>query len=293
MDIQNLRYFVAVAQTLNITKAAEQLFITRQALSKAISEFEKECGSALFFRKNGKLQITPFGRSLLEESTPIVDLFNNFEKSVTSSSASKKSKIHIAIGLGAVNSLSPRLFADFRKEHPETEIILKEVCDDEVRMSLETQETDIGIQNTTPENIKDFDYQLVQAGQICFQISKDNPLSKKEIIQPVDLAAQPFVTLGRRNDTHNMVMEKCAEAGVSPNIVLETLDSNVANHMAYDNTAISLFILAKGEVVNPLVRIVSLDLGDTPWGTYVLTRKDLRPTLSMHQLIDYLVNYTD
>lgn len=293
MDIQNLRYFVVVAQTLNITKAAEQLFISRQALSKAIREFEKECGSELFLRTNGKLQITPLGRDLLEKSIPIRDLFNDFEKSISSSSSSKKSKIRIAVGLGTLNALSPRVFPNFRLDYPEIELSVKEVLDDEVRRDLESQDADLGIQNSTPEKLKDFDYRLIQEGQICFQVSRNNPLSAKELLTPEDLHNQPFVSLGERNDMHSVVMEKCRTVGLFPNLILETLDSNVANNMVYKDMAISLYVQPKNSAANSAVSIIPLDLGDTPWGTYIISRKGSEFTVSMRLLVDYLVNFTD
>lgn len=293
MDIQNLRYFVAVAQTLNITKAAEQLYISRQALSKAIHEFEKECGSDLFLRSNGKLQLTPHGRELLEKSLPIMDLFNDFEKSANSSSRSKKSKIRIAIGLGTLNALSPGVFANFRLEYPEIELFIQEVCDDEVRRDLESQDVDIGILNSTPEKLKDYAYTLIQDGKIHFQISRSNPLSAKDQLTLEDIRNQPFVSLGERCDMHSVLMEKCREAGLSPNLILETIDSNVANHMAYNNMAITLFIQSKNPVTNPAVRIIPLDLGDTPWGTYVIGRKGFENTPPMRRLINYLVDCSD
>ena len=293
MDSQDLRYFVAVAQTLNITKAAEQLFITRQALSKAIREFEKKCGSDLFLRNNGKLALTPRGQDLLEKSIPVMDLFNDLERSINPGSWSQKSKIRIAIGLGTLNALSPRIFTDFKLAHPEIELSIKEVCDDEVRRSLETDEADIGILNSTPEKIKDYDCKLIESENIYFQISKNNPISAKDHLTPQDLHNQAFVSLGDRCDMHSLIMQKCREANFLPNFILETLDSNVANNMAYNNIAITLYIQPKHSVANPAVRIIPMELGDTPWGTYVIKRKKSKISISTRLLIDYLIDFTD
>lgn len=293
MDIQDLHYFVTVAQTLNITKAAEQLFITRQALSKAIHELEKECGSELFLRSNGKLQMTPLGDNLLKKSIPILGLFDDLEKSVNSNSQNKKSKIRISIGLGTLNTLSPKVFVNFRLDYPKIELSIKEVCDDEVRRNLESEESNIGILNSTPEKLKNFDYKLIQDGKIWFQISKKNPLSIKDQITPQDLYHQPFVSLGERCDMHVVLMEKCRDENSFPNLILETIDSNVANNMVYNNLAISLAIQSKNLETNPAVRIIPMDLGNTPWGTYVISRKGFKSTISTRLLIDYLVNFTD
>lgn len=293
MDIQNLRYFVAVAHTLNITKAAEQLYLTRQALSKAIHELEKECGSELFYRSSGKLQLTPLGRSLLEKSIPITDLFTDLEKSINASTWSEKSKIRIAIGLGTLHMISPRVFTSFKQENPEIEISIKEVCDDQVRKDLETEEADIGILNSTPERLKNYDYELIEAWKLCVQISTKNPLSAKDQITPRDLNNQPFVTLGERCDMHNVLTEKCRSENSSPYFVLETIDSNVANRMVSSNTAISLAIPLKNAPVDPLQRVLPVDLGNIPWGTYVISRKGFEYTNSTRLLINYLVDFVD
>jgi DNA-binding transcriptional LysR family regulator len=293
VDILDLRYFVAVTQTMNITKAAEELFITRQALSKAIREFEKECGSELFLRSSGKLQMTPLGRDILEKAVPILDLFNDLDQSVSSNSLHNKNKIRIAIGLGTLNTLSPRVFENFRLDYPKIELDIKEVFGDDVRKAVESEEADIGLINSTPEKLGDYDSKLVQEGNIWFQISRDNPLSAKDQITAGDLHHQPFVTLGDRFDIHNMLMEKCHQAHSSPNIILETIDSNVANNMVYNNLAISFAIHSKNPAENPLISVIPMDLGDTPWGTYVISRKGFKYSVSTRLLIDYLVNFTD
>ncbi|NLG98908.1 MAG: LysR family transcriptional regulator [Chloroflexi bacterium] len=288
MDIQDLRYFVAVAETLNIAKAAKQLFISRQALSKAILDLENECGSALFFRSKGKLQITPLGRALQEKSIPIVDSFNEIEQLVSSGSLSQKCKICIAIGIGTLNTISPQLFTNFRLDYPEIELSINEVCDDDVRRDLQSQKADIGILNSTPEKLKGFDYVLVQGGEICFQISRKNPLSAKDQIKPEDLHNQPFVSLGERCDMHKVLMEKCRSVHSYPNLILETIDSNVANHMAYNNIAITLAIPPKDPVDDLPVRVIPMALGSTPWGTYAISRKGFELTAPLRLLINYL-----
>jgi DNA-binding transcriptional LysR family regulator len=293
MDIQDLRYFVAVTQTLNITKAADRLFITRQALSKAICKLEKECGSDLFLRSSGNLQMTPLGRDLLEKSIPILDSFDGIEKSFDISSKNKNSKIRIAIGLGTMNGLPLRLFTNFALAYPEIKFSIIEVCDDEVRKNLDAEEVDIGILNSAPEKLDEYDFKLLKPGKISVQISKDNPLSTIKLMKPEDLNHQPFVSLGERCDMHNVLMEKCYKVNSFPNLILETIDSNVANNMVYNDIAISLAIESNYSVTNSAVRVIPLDLGDIAWGVYVISRKGFEYTGSVRLLFDYLVNFTN
>jgi LysR family transcriptional regulator, transcription activator of glutamate synthase operon len=290
MDIQELRYFVTVAQTLNITRAAEQLFISRQALSKSIHGLEKECGCELFLRTSGKLQLTQMGHNLLEKSIPLMDLFSDIEKSIPPNPLKKKSILRIAIGLGTMYTLPTGVFVHFKHDHPDIELIIREVCDDEVRRNLDGEEVDLGILNSMPDKISNYDFHLVQAHRVWFQMSRNNPLSKKDHLDLTDLDRQPFVTLGERVDVHSMLMEKCRQVNAYPNIVLETIDSNVANTMVFNDMAISFAIPTHDSMSNPLIQILPIDLGDTAWGIYVISRKGFGRTPAMDMLMDYLIH---
>lgn len=288
MDIRDLRYFVAVAQNLNITQAAEQLFISRQALSKSIHNLEEECGSELFLRCHGKLQMTHLGQNLLEKSFPILDSFNDLEKCVNPNLWGNKSKIRVAVGLGILSALSPEIFANFSQDYPKIDISVIEVCDDEVRRNLDSDEIDIGVLNSTPDRLQAYNYKLIQGRKIWLQVSKNNPLSEKDYITPRDLQNQPFVTLGERFDIHNVLMEKCRIKGFCPKLVLETIDSNAANSMVYNNLAISFANPSANSITYSTIRVLPIDLGGIVWGIYVISKKGFKSTASTNLLVDYL-----
>ena len=216
MDIHSLRYFMVVAQTLNITRAAEQLFVSRQALSRAIHDLEKECGSDLFVHGSGRIALTATGRDLLEKTIPLVEQFDELQTGLDIQSKKKPARIRIAIGLGTMNTLSPAVFVDFRRNFPQIDLLLMEICDDEVRKVLDSNEADLGILNTIPGRIANYEHRLIQPGQFCLQVSTGNRLSHKTVLTPMDLHNQPLVTLGDRCDMHVVLMERCRAAGSTP-----------------------------------------------------------------------------
>ena len=79
IETRLLQYFLTVAQELNITKAAEMLYITQPTLSKQMMELEQQLGKQLFIRRKRKLTLTEEGEYLRDRAREILELLNNTE----------------------------------------------------------------------------------------------------------------------------------------------------------------------------------------------------------------------
>ena len=80
MDIRQLDYFIVVAQLGSFTKAADELFLSRQALSKAVRNLEHELGQPLLANRDNHLELTDAGRTLLDDAAPVVEAFKQLER---------------------------------------------------------------------------------------------------------------------------------------------------------------------------------------------------------------------
>lgn len=289
MDIQQLRYFFIISQNLNYTKAAEQLFISRQALSKAIHELEKELGEPLFITDRGKLQPTAFGQYLLSHATPIIDSFNELKLSIQDWRKQKRGHIRIVIGIGSLNAIPPQFFANFQNTYPHILLSLEEWTDQGVREKVESRQADIGILSCSPREILQFQSWLIQEGRIYLQVSNDNVLASKDYIEIEDLKDQPFISLGNENDMHNLFVKKCSQAGFTPDFVMITQDSNTANNMVLRNEGISFgHIQSLSMAANPALRLIPLQLKETTWGAYAISKKGVECSPSARLLINYI-----
>ena len=66
MELQQLRYFREVAEREHVTRAAESLFVSQSAISRAVTQLEEELGVPLFYRQGRAVVLSPYGRSFLE-----------------------------------------------------------------------------------------------------------------------------------------------------------------------------------------------------------------------------------
>ena len=87
MDIRQLDYFIVVAQLGSFTKAADELFLSRQALSKAVRNLEHELGQPLLANRDNHLELTDAGRTLLDDAAPVVEAFKQLERRHVAASA--------------------------------------------------------------------------------------------------------------------------------------------------------------------------------------------------------------
>lgn len=121
MDTDKLRCFCLVYETRSFTKAADQSFFTRQAVSKAIKSMEEGWGCTLFLRTPQRLEPTREAEDIYPLAKRIVSLYGDILDVAERSGRSQKS-LAVAVANGVVSSLPKGIFNEFRKEHPDIEI---------------------------------------------------------------------------------------------------------------------------------------------------------------------------
>ena len=125
MNFLHLKYFLLVAEELNITRAAERLFISQQSLSNHISNMEKELDVKLFTR-SPKLSLTYAGDLLVETATQILDLHSQFLAKVGDINRHYMGVLRVGISHTCGLALLPEILPQFQTEFPMVEFSLFE-----------------------------------------------------------------------------------------------------------------------------------------------------------------------
>lgn len=118
MEMQQVRYFLALARTLNFTRAAEQANVTQPALTRAIQQLEHELGGPLFHRERNRTHLTELGRMML----PYLEQIHTNTEAAREHARTLRSLDDTNLRLGVMCTIGPGLFADFlisfRMRHP-------------------------------------------------------------------------------------------------------------------------------------------------------------------------------
>ena len=108
MEMQQICYFVALAQTLNFTRAAEHCNVSQPALTRAIQQLEHELGGPLFHRERNNTHLSELGRMMM----PYLESVAESARAAKAAAASAKKAEHVTLTLGAMCTIGPDLIAD-------------------------------------------------------------------------------------------------------------------------------------------------------------------------------------
>ncbi|QUM85929.1 MULTISPECIES: LysR substrate-binding domain-containing protein [unclassified Moritella] len=191
LSLKQLRVFVAVSQQQSITHAAKSLFLTKAAVSMALSELENQLDQQLFDRTNNRLHLNPYGQRLL----PIADELLHRAASIDTLFQQSGQLIgDLAIGASETigNQICPWLIAQFRQQTEHTQQTLHIRNSEKIAEMILSYQLDIGlIEGDVRHN--DIETTPWLKDEMCIIVAANHPLLKKSALQLTDLADNTWV----------------------------------------------------------------------------------------------------
>ncbi len=192
MDIRVLKYFLAVAQEENITKAAEILHTAQSNLSRQLADMENEVGKKLFIRGSRKITLTEEGMFLRKRAKEIVELLDRTETDLMNYNEEISGTIHI----GAIETDNMRVIAKtmlaLKETHSQIQYDFFSGSIAEINEQLSKGILDFAFL-LAPIDMDKFNYQKLPLYDRCgVLMRKDHPLAKKKTIQPEDVGDYPI-----------------------------------------------------------------------------------------------------
>ncbi|MCI8566604.1 MAG: LysR family transcriptional regulator [Lachnospiraceae bacterium] len=295
MDLQQLKYFLAASRFCNFTRAAEELFISRQAVAQSVRQLEDELQAPLFNRDKNSLHLTPLGEVFSREAEKIVAGFQAFEHSMKGAAASRINSLQVAVGAGILLHLTTDVFTRFSDRFPDILLSVSEMDNQNMLRSLRDGSADLCLIGTTARFLKSFQSVRIVQNGLCICCHKKNPLAKKEVLTIEDLKGQPIVGHGSGYDLHRFYVEKCREAGFQPAFSIISTDPQIAIRLVHENRSVCFGIsdmirAAKADPGSP-VHVLPLRLPEADeWGIYAVTRSDILPNIPRQLFLEHLID---
>lgn len=144
MELRHLRYFTAVAETLNFTQAAERLHIAQPPLSRQIQQLEEELGTQLLIRNSRPVRLTAAGRLFYEEALQVLGRVEQMKQAAQRNGRNERRVLSIGFVASVLYGGLPAVVRRLRQMHPDLEIRLTEMMSGEQVEALKNGRIDIG-----------------------------------------------------------------------------------------------------------------------------------------------------
>lgn len=190
MDLYQIRYFLAIAETKSFTRAAERLFVSQPSLSAGIKKMERELGVTLFERGGRKVLLTSSGdfflekaQNILKEYQSTLDAFQDFKE-------------RPVLRLGTLHTIRgsnlARLIGAFRQKHPNVIIELHNSHLEELTASLEEGKIDLAITSISPNEVSKTCQKLFEQ-KLLLAVSPEHSFAHRNSINFADLEGEPLI----------------------------------------------------------------------------------------------------
>ena len=241
MELRQLRYFLAVAQELNITRAAERLNMSQPPLSNQIHGLEEELGVTLFVRGKRRLTLTEEGSFLLQRAAQLLDLEDKTRQELTTMKDGISGKLCLGMVEGRAPYLCARWIAGFRDEFPRVRYSLWNGSSDDVLDRLRRGLADLAV-IAAPYDAEHLEGIPVGQEPWVTMIPKDHPLAKQpgNELPLKSLVGCPLIVPSRKSRVE-AIHEWFGEIGAEPDILCEMSNYMDAVALVEQGVGLSIF----------------------------------------------------
>jgi DNA-binding transcriptional LysR family regulator len=229
-ELRRLRYFLAVADERNFTRAAQRLHIAQSALSRQVRQLERELGVDLLRRTTHDVELTEAGRLLLERGPVVLGAADELWRAAREFGAGARGSVSVGYGTSAGYDTAPQLLAALGARLPDVTIAARVASLAEIERDVRDGALDVGIVRC-PSPAAGIEARVVRLERQGVLVRRDHPHADAATIAPADLRDETLLLHPREaNPGHyDAVLELCAAAGFEPRLALRTLSLDLAH----------------------------------------------------------------
>jgi DNA-binding transcriptional LysR family regulator len=275
LELRHLRYFIAVAEELNFSRAAQRLHMAQPPLSAAIRQLEQELGTDLLSRTTREVRLTDAGRTFLEGAHRTLAELDRARIGAQRAAAGEIGALRVAFSWSARFETLPALGRSFRSSHPGVSLLTEEMWNARMLPALRSAAVDLAV-SLCPEIAGEFSYQPIRSEPVIALLTRAHPLAAQPALDLRDLAEERFLFFPRElaPRLYDVMVGLCRHAGFEPVATGESFHSGWELQILSD---VDVVALAPASVALELPDgIVAIPVADPPdqLETAIVWRKD-------------------
>ncbi|MBP2058652.1 DNA-binding transcriptional LysR family regulator [Lactobacillus colini] len=218
MEINRLKTFVDLSQTLNFSETAANLYITQSSVSKHIKSLEKEIGHPLFVRNNKHVVLSDYGKVMLPYAEVILLKYEQMNMKFTELDAQRRKQIIIGTIPTIANYDIFTKITTYIQNHPELQITLKECETADIYNNLLAGKFDLAFIRKIDKLPASFNQIDIKQESFKLYLPDDDVLTQQEVINISELKDRNFISLDQDSLLQEPVIKLCRKSGFEPRI---------------------------------------------------------------------------
>lgn len=281
MDIKDLRCFCHVYEVQGINKAAKQLFITPQGLSKIIQNLEEEFQMPLFERTSKGMIPTESATYLFQHSQTLMHQMED----ITIGMRKLKEKEHFEIGFscGVLHLFPFHTLEVLRKQYPDVNISWNEDDNESVLEKLERNQLDAAFVIGNVSYQKFYSKEQYQKN-LDVLVYEGHPFYERETLSIEDLEHTPLITMNEKFYSYHSFIQRCQDFGFVPNIVFKTMESQLIYHFCQEKVGLGIDVNIHHDIEHGLKRISLYDA--IPWKVSLVVKRERMQEKIIHTMLE-------
>ncbi len=255
MELQQLRYFVAVADTGTFTAAARDLHVAQPSISKQVRKLEAELGAVLLERGKAGIALTDAGEILLPWAKRVLADVDGARSEVAGLATLERGRLSVGATPSVSTVLLPRVLATFHSSHPGVTLSVIEAGSRDLVDRLASGELDLAMVILPVPREELFETIPLLREELVLAVSKRHPLATRKTVRVSELRGVPLVMFRDGYDLRSATIAACEQAGFHPTFAIEGAEMDGVLRMAAAGVGVAVVPRMVVETGGPLVAI--------------------------------------
>jgi LysR family transcriptional regulator, benzoate and cis,cis-muconate-responsive activator of ben and cat genes len=201
VELRHLRYFVAVAEAENVSRAALKLHVSQPPLSRQIRDLENELGFVLLKRTAKSVSLTEAGRTFLNEARAVLQRADEGVKKARAVATAAETDLHVGYSPTPFAEILPKTLRGFRKAMPKVHVRLHDRSNKTVLDGVRDGRLQLGLITRSPKTgaLRDVRFEELLRQRVCVAVSPQHAFARRRAIPLTEVAGEPLVGLTRED----------------------------------------------------------------------------------------------
>lgn len=262
MNHRHLRYFVAVAEELHFTRAAERLNMAQPPLSLQIKQLEDDLDTVLIERGSRPMRLTRAGEALLDHARRLLEMNTAARADVIRIGKGQTGQLNVGFVGSALFSVLPGILSEFREQFPKVDLSLNEMLAGQIAIGLQQQTIDVGIVRPALTDLDAIEQKPLLEEPLVLAVPQAHPLAGKAQVPLSSVQHERLILYPRhpKPSLTDTILEALRTTGVEPDIVQDVLHLQTALILVAQG--IGLTFVARSVARQTRTGVAFVEIGD-------------------------------